>query len=70
MQGGEAKFERFRELVLGDESLQLRLRGVAEWGAFVRIALAEAAGRGVELTATDLEAARRAATRSWLDRWV
>ena len=66
----DARFERFRQLVLDDISLQERLRSATEWPAFVTTALGEAGDRGVELTATDLEAARRAATRSWLDRWV
>lgn len=66
----DARFERFRRLVLDDVNLQERLRGVTEWPAFVTTALAEASEHGVDLTTTDLEAARRAATRSWLDRWV
>lgn len=66
----DARFERFRRLVLDDVTLQERLRGVTEWPVFVTTALGEAAARGVELTTTDLEEARRAATRSWLDRWV
>jgi hypothetical protein len=66
----DARFEQFRRLVLEDVNLQERLRGVTEWPAFVATALGEAAEHGVELAATDLEAARRTATRSWLDRWV
>ncbi len=55
--GDDARFERFRRLVLDDITVQERLRGVIEWPAFVTTALQVAAEHGVELTTTDLEAA-------------
>ena len=64
------RFERFRGVVFADREIQVRLRSVSEWPAFVDAALDVAAERGVELTAEDLFVARDEARRSWLERWV
>jgi hypothetical protein len=63
-------FERFRRAVFADREVQVRLRSVSEWPAFVDAALAAADECGVELTEGDLAAARDEARRSWRERWV
>jgi hypothetical protein len=68
--GSPDRFADFRRLVLDDPALQERLRSVPAWPAFAEIAVEEAAERGVPLTAEDVLAAREAALRTWLDRWV
>lgn len=65
-----ARFERFRAVVFADPELEVRLRSIPEWPAFVDAALDAAAERGVELTAADVVAARDESSRSWLERWV
>ena len=57
-----ATFDRFRSLVLRDESLQFRLRGHADWYEFSAVCRALAIERGCPLSGADLEAARAAAT--------
>ena len=64
------QFERFRAVVFADPELQVRLRSIPEWPAFVAAAVDAAAELGVELTAADVVAARHESSRSWLERWV
>jgi hypothetical protein len=63
-------FERFRRAVFAEPGLQLRLRSIPDWPGFVAATVAAAAERGIELTADEVLAARRASRRSWLERWV
>jgi hypothetical protein len=43
---------------------------VPDWPTFVDAAVDAAARRGMRLTESDLVAAREAARRSWLERWL
>jgi hypothetical protein len=63
-------FARFHAAVLDDESLQERLRVIADWQTFVAEAVAAAAELGIRLTSDGLDDARQHALRSWRDRWV
>ena len=63
-------FSRFRAAVLDDESLQDRLRVIADWETFAAEAVAAAAKLGIRLTRDELDDARRHAQRAWRDRWV
>jgi hypothetical protein len=65
-----AAFPRFQAAVLGDPSLEQRLRTIEGWDAFVAEALAAAAERGIALTAAELEEERRRAQIAWLSRWA
>lgn len=64
-----AAWERFVALVLAEDDLQRRLGAIDDWDAFVREALRLAEERDVSLRVGDLEEARRAARRSWGERW-
>ena len=61
-------FARFRAAVLDDESLQERLRVIADWQTFVAEAVAAAAELGIRLTPDELDDARRQAQLAWLTR--
>ena len=63
-------FTRFRAAVLDDESLQERLRVIADWETFAAEAVAGAAELGIRLTPDELDDARKHAERAWRDRWV
>ena len=63
-------FTRFRAAVLDDESLQKRLRVIADWQTFAAEAVAVAAELGILLTPDELDDARGHAQRAWRDRWV
>jgi len=62
-----ASFDRFRALVVGDESLQGRLRGGQDWDCFSALCTSLAADLGCALAPGDLDAARAAAHRSRLE---
>jgi hypothetical protein len=64
------QFERLLEVVLADSELQARLRSLQDWPTFVAATLGEARERGLPLTTEDLETARNASRRAWLERWV
>ena len=64
------QFARFRRIVLADPALEQRLQGIADWPSFLDAAIGAAAEHGIALSATDVLAARKQATRSWLERWV
>ena len=66
MSGGG--FAQFRTVVLDDPSLQLRLREIADWPAFVAEAIAVATACGIELTPEELDDERRRAQLAWLTR--
>jgi Nif11 domain len=63
-------FARFRAAVLDDESLQERLRAIADWQTFIAASVAAAAELGIQLTPDELDDARRQALHHWRDRWV
>jgi hypothetical protein len=66
----EENFERFRELVLRDLSLQKRLRECAERAAFIQKVVELGAECGCEITPEDVEEAMRRNRRAWLERWI
>jgi hypothetical protein len=64
------EFARFRRIVLADPALERRLQAIPDWPSFVEAVLSAAAERSLALTEGDVLAARKQATRSWLERWV
>lgn len=64
------RFARFRTAVLGDPELERRLQAVDDWDTFTVEAIAAATQRGIELTTTELETARREEQLRWLARWA
>jgi len=62
--------ERFGELVLADRSLLDQLRAASNEPAFIQLAIRLAAERGLDLTASALQAAINQKRRSWLERWL
>ncbi len=67
---GPKSFARFRAAVLGDPLLEQQLRAIDRWDAFVQVALAAAAERGIALSAAELEDERRREQLGWLTRWT
>ncbi len=64
------RFDEFRRHVLADAALQERLRSIPDWPSFAAAAVETAGALGLTLTVDDVRAAREAATRAWLARWV
>jgi hypothetical protein len=64
------RFDAFRWRVLADPVLQERLRPIPDWPSFAAAAVDEAGGLGLTLTVDDVRAAREAAARTWLERWI
>ena len=63
-------FERFREIVLRDLSLQEQLREIAERSVFIQKVVELSAKYGYEVTPEDVEEAMRRSRRAWLERWI
>jgi hypothetical protein len=63
-------FERFRQLVLGDATLQERLRETPDLKAFVALTLRLGQEHGYRFTAEEVENALRESRRAWLQRWI
>jgi len=63
-------FASFRLLVFAERDLEARLRATGDWPSFLVAAIDGAASHGLALTEADLVAARDAARRSWLERWI
>jgi len=61
-------FERLRGLVLADDELQEHLRAHIHWDDFAAAAAEVAGQAGFSIARGELEAARRAARRSWAQR--
>jgi hypothetical protein len=68
--GSREEFERFYHLVMADSQLQVELRSIPDWPAFVAAALVAAARHGLELTEEAVTAARKESLRTWRGRWV
>lgn len=64
------EFERFRELVFEDASLQRALRQVADKKLFVDLVVRLGEERGFRFNEQDVETAFRASRRAWIERWV
>lgn len=63
-------FDALHDRVLADPAAQARLRAATDWDAFVASAGALAAERGIALAAGELDEARAAARRAWIERGV
>lgn len=63
-------FERFRQRVLEDVSLQEALRARMDVPAFLALATRMGAEHGCHFTAEELRDLMRDARRSWLGDWV
>jgi hypothetical protein len=63
-------FERFREIVLRDLSLQEQLREIVERPVFIQKVVELGANRGFEITPADVEEAMRRNRRAWIERWI
>jgi hypothetical protein len=64
------RFDAFRRRVLADPALQEQLRSIPDWPSFTAAAVGAASALGLTLSVDDIRAAREAATRDWLARWV
>ena len=64
----ESEFERFRQLVLGDLSLQRELMKVTDRKEFTALILQLGERQGAHFTAGDVDAAFQAARRAWTKR--
>ena len=62
--------QQFRELVLGEPSLQERLREPQELSRFLELLLLEGKSRGFDFTAEEVGQALNDARRGWLERWI
>ena len=60
----------FREEVLKDLSLQVRLREIEDRQTFVRLAVRLGAEKGFCFSADDVESAMRDGRRVWIERWI
>lgn len=63
-------FERFRQRVLADVSLQEALRAPMDVPAFLALATRLGAEQGCHFSAEELKDLIRDARRSWLGAWV
>ncbi|HEV2707624.1 MAG TPA: aspartyl/asparaginyl beta-hydroxylase domain-containing protein [Pyrinomonadaceae bacterium] len=63
-------FERFRQTVLQDETLQESLRETSDVKTFVTQVVRLGHDLGHHFTAADVEEALRASRRAWLERWL
>ena len=66
----EGNFERFREIVLQDLSLQEQLREITERSVFIQKVVELSAECGCEITPEDVEEAMRRSRRAWNERWI
>lgn len=66
----ENAIERLRQCVLGDDSLQERLRAIGDHDEFVSAALELARELDLDLTADELDMEMNNAQRAWLLRWM
>ncbi|HEX8735390.1 MAG TPA: Nif11-like leader peptide family natural product precursor [Pyrinomonadaceae bacterium] len=63
-------FERFREIVLRDLSLQEQLREITERSVFMQKVVELSARCGYEITPEDVEEAMSRSRRAWRERWI
>lgn len=56
--------------MLGDSALGQRLQTLTDWEPFTAEVVAAARERDIELTADDIDAARRHELLGWLTRWA
>jgi hypothetical protein len=63
-------FQRFRQLVLDDPTLQAPLRQTADQEEFVAEVLRLGRERGFGFSRQDVSDAVNAARRAWIERWI
>jgi hypothetical protein len=66
----ENSFEKFRELVLRDTTLQEKLREPIREDAFIESVVRLGAECGFGFTADEVRDAMRANRKAWLERWI
>lgn len=66
----QESFEKFRQLVLQDASLQQRLKCTPDRAAFIALTVRLGEESGCRFDAEDVEEALRAARRTWVRRWM
>ena len=62
--------EKFREIVFGDEALELQLREINDRDQFVRRVVQLGAERGLYFTEADVEEMMRFYQRTWFERHI
>ena len=68
--GAESDFERFRQIVLRDPSLQAELMQATDLTDFTSLAIRLGKQHRTRFTAGDVDAAMQAARRAWIERWI
>jgi len=68
--GAESDFERFRQIVLRDPSLQAELMQAPDLTEFTSLAIRLGEQHRARFTAGDVDAAMQAARRAWIERWI
>ena len=66
----QESFEQFRRLVLQDVALQEKLRVASDFQIFTPLAVQLGKETGFDFAAEDVEAARQASQRAWIERWL
>jgi len=63
-------FEQFRQLVLGQVTLQEKLRQIEDHDDFIRTVVKLGNDNGYSFDAEDVRNAMNLSRRSWIERWV
>ena len=66
----QESYEAFRRVVLQDAALQEKLRAASDFQVFTPLAVQLGRERGFDFAAVDVEAARQASQRAWIERWL
>lgn len=66
----QSDFDRFRQMVAEDRTLQDKLLEASEKAAFIRLVIGLGREQGLVLTAGDVESALNAGMRAWVERWI
>lgn len=63
-------FERFREIVFADKSLQRELYGIEQPDCFAERIKELAVERSLTVGDDDIQEAMRQARKEWIERWI
>lgn len=63
-------FEKFRQLVLQDLSLQEKLRDIEDRKVFNHRIIELSRGLGFEISIEEIDEAMRASRRTWAEKWI
>lgn len=63
-------FEAFRQLVLADPSLQVRLMQLEDASEFIALVIELASERGWWVAEDEVRSALNAGRRVWIERWI